>query len=541
MKLSLSRKPEAIAWSIEDLLEKVRAGLIRLPEFQRLFKWGPDDVLQLFDSIIRGFPIGTLLFWKGAAATNAGGRSLETAPEHLASAGSELVWVLDGQQRMTSLAGVLLSPNDPTEDRYRLAVDFDADALIKVRAADAWPQRTLPLSYTMDSVNLMTWLGARRNELSEREQRRALEVGKSIREYRVPGYIVVADDAETARLIFDRTNTTGKPLSKADVFRALHEGIGSQRPNSLEGLQQSVADLQFGSLRENLFLQAAAAVAGLDVTRMDHEALSRPELGAALPDAASALRKALSFLKMDAHIPHADLLPYGFPIVALTRFFHFHPEPRPRSRELLSRWVWRGALTQKHWTHEQKYLRETLEQVQGTDEEAEVQGWLRALPQEPIRLEPAEYSLRSAQTRLHLLAMIDLRPRDLATGAPLDAAALIADEGSAAVIPLDPRSFGEPNEDRMRASVFGRVLQKPMTQERLHSLLDNMFLDEETLASVGLDREDVHAILSDVARPFAIRRHQRLKTHVEEFFARRARWDDSDRPSLASLEVKDEP
>ena len=86
MKLSLSRKPEAVAWSIEELLEKVRDGKIRLPEFQRLYKWTSDDVVQLFDSIVRGFPIGTLLFWKGPVASNEGrgpptlGRMLESTP-----------------------------------------------------------------------------------------------------------------------------------------------------------------------------------------------------------------------------------------------------------------------------------------------------------------------------------------------------------------------------------------------------------------------------------------------------------------------------
>ena len=109
MKLSLSRKPDAVAWSIEDLLEKVSEGQIRLPEFQRLFKWDSEDVLQLFDSIVRGFPIGTFLFWKGPASSTQEGRALETQPAPRVERPSELLFVLDGQQRLTSLAGVLLS------------------------------------------------------------------------------------------------------------------------------------------------------------------------------------------------------------------------------------------------------------------------------------------------------------------------------------------------------------------------------------------------------------------------------------------------
>lgn len=39
-------------------------GAIRVPDFQRPLRWGSDDVVKLFDSILKGYPIGSLLFWK---------------------------------------------------------------------------------------------------------------------------------------------------------------------------------------------------------------------------------------------------------------------------------------------------------------------------------------------------------------------------------------------------------------------------------------------------------------------------------------------
>lgn len=540
MKLSLSRKPDAVAWSIEDLLEKVRAGQIRLPEFQRLFRWDANDVLQLFDSIIRGFPIGTFLFWKTPSSVAAKGRDLEAGAAPTAAHHSEMLWILDGQQRLTSLAGVLLAPGEPEDDRFRIAFALERDELVKVAAGAPWPEKALPLSYTLDSVNLMTWLQSKRAALDERAQRRALEVGKTIREYRIPAYIVVADDEETGRLIFDRTNATGKPLTKGDVFKALHEGLGSQRPNTLEGLKESVADLEFGPLRDELYLQTAAGLAGFDVTKMDHETLASRELGATLPETAEALRKALVFLRQEAHVPNATLLPYTFPVVALTRFFHLFPSPRARSRELLSRWVWRGSITQKHHSHEQKYIRETLGALAGRDEDAEIQRLLELLPGRPSRIEPGEYNLKSAQTRLHLLALLDLRPRDLATGEPLDGAALIQKEKSAAVPFLAEGQTGDAKEDAARATIFGRIIQRPTDRDRIIELLSSLVVGDDVLASLGLERRDVRAILANDSG-FAARREIRLGQFVSDFFERRARWEQSDRPSLESLTVEDEP
>lgn len=535
MKLSLSRKPEAVAWTIEELLERVRDGEIRLPEFQRLFKWTPDDVVQLFDSILRGFPIGTFLFWKGASALASEGRAIELPFSPQRREATSLLFVLDGQQRLTSLAGVLLAPGDPDNERFRVAFDLDQDELIRVQEDEAWPVRAMPLFLALDSVEIVTW--AQAQGLDAATQRRALEVGRAIREYRVPGYIVVAEAEETARLIFDRVNSSGKRLKKADVFKALHAGLATQEPNSLEGLQGSVADLGFGTLRENLVLQAAAAVAGLDVTKIDHRALSRPELGAALPPTAHALRRAVAFLRHDAHIPSVELLPFGFPLVALSRFFSLHPTPRPRSRELLARWVWRGAITQKHWTHEQAYLRESLGLLKGRDEEGEVQALLALLPRKPVVPALGEYNLKSAQTRLALLALLDLRPRDLSSGTPLDGAALISSERSAAVPLLANETSQEPRETAARESIFGRIIQRPMSPRRLRELLAGPHATDEVLSSLGLVRGEVEALLGGHA--FAARRQDRLAQTFAEFFERRARWTESDRPSLESLVVEE--
>ncbi len=539
MKLSLSKKPEATAWSIEEILEKVRDGEIRLPEFQRFYKWEAEDVLQLFDSIIRGFPIGTFLFWMAPASSMREGRSLESVTATPAPPRSDLLLVLDGQQRVTSLAGVLLASEASTDDRFRLAFALDRDELLNVPSDEPWPEFALPLRYTFDPVDLSAWVAGRQAQLDQSLQRRAFEVGKLIRDYRVPAYIVASEAEDVPRLIFDRTNATGKPLSKAEVFKGLHEGLRSQSPNSLEGLEKSVEDIGFGQLRDNLLIQSAAAVVGLDVTKIDHRALSSPELGAALPLTSAALRRALAFLRHDAHVPNVDLLPYGFPVVALTRFFHVYPQSRPRTRELLSRWVWRGALTDAHHAHEHAYLRKTLHAIEGKDEEQEVQRLLALLPPRPSQVDAGEYHLKSARTRLHLLALLDLRPRDLATGDPLDGAALVLRAASGAVPLLLEAESEDPGEAQARGSIFGRIIQNPMTHKRLLSLLGGLYATDPVLASLGLDREELQAVLS--GRPFAARRAARLRGFVEDFFERRARWTETDRPSLQSMLIEDSP
>jgi hypothetical protein len=63
----LDLKPAALTETVEDLVGQVRRGFVRVPRFQRALKWLAEDVVQLFDSIYRGYPIGSLLFRRAPA------------------------------------------------------------------------------------------------------------------------------------------------------------------------------------------------------------------------------------------------------------------------------------------------------------------------------------------------------------------------------------------------------------------------------------------------------------------------------------------
>ncbi len=85
---------------LKDILRKVDEGRLQLPDFQRDYVWGDEDVRSLIASIAKGFPVGALL-------TLETGGTVAFKPRLLAGvlpkscAPNELL--LDGQQRMTSL------------------------------------------------------------------------------------------------------------------------------------------------------------------------------------------------------------------------------------------------------------------------------------------------------------------------------------------------------------------------------------------------------------------------------------------------------
>ena len=84
------------------LIANIEQGLIKIPQFQRQFVWSIEQSAKLLDSILKGYPIGSFILWETKerlrSIRNIGQIQLPDTP-----AGVPVQYVLDGQQRMTSL------------------------------------------------------------------------------------------------------------------------------------------------------------------------------------------------------------------------------------------------------------------------------------------------------------------------------------------------------------------------------------------------------------------------------------------------------
>lgn len=90
--------------SVNELVNKVKRGEIKLPEMQRRYVWTATRVRDLLDSLYRGYPSGSILVWDTDADVET--RSMAVSPTLSPSTSTQQL-LLDGQQRLTSLTAVL--------------------------------------------------------------------------------------------------------------------------------------------------------------------------------------------------------------------------------------------------------------------------------------------------------------------------------------------------------------------------------------------------------------------------------------------------
>ena len=79
--------------NVSDLVDSAFRGRLNLPVFQRDFRWTRDQVKNLIDSLLRGYPIGAFLIWDNDEYSYARSDSRLRRAD----------WLVDGQQRLTAL------------------------------------------------------------------------------------------------------------------------------------------------------------------------------------------------------------------------------------------------------------------------------------------------------------------------------------------------------------------------------------------------------------------------------------------------------
>jgi Protein of unknown function DUF262 len=542
----LERRPEARAFSVEALLQHVRDGKIRVPDFQRPLRWRANHVLDLLDSVYRGFPVGDLLLSKQAADAAA----IHLGPVHVhAEAMPDAYFVVDGQQRITALAGAMLHPEPrPRGDIYAVWFDLEEERFARGTYREP-PAHWIPLNVVGDSFALLTWLNAWpfRSQRPDLVQR-AIGLGKALREYQIPAYIVEGASDEVLRLIFKRVNTSVVAMQETEVFAAL---FGGGEPHPIES---ACARLQtatgFGDISPDLFLGCLKVIEGLQVAneltegqvaKLDPLAVERTE---------NALLRALRFLQDDAGIPHFKLLPYPLPLVVLARFFHLHARPAQRTRALLSRWMWRGALnlSDENQHSDIGSMQLASRRLDG-DEFASAERLLESVPARRsfVPLASATWSTaehaalrvagghavapESQYDRLCALALVHLGPRDPDTGA------VLGSDEIRALLELNPVGYvfldvGDVFDvERLVAStVAGRVLVSSYDKiEKLPSA------PLSVLESHGIDQQAADALGRRDLATFTQRREAILDRWFKRFFADRIGEGDNDRPPVAEL------
>ena len=542
-------RPEARVFRVEELLAQARAGRIRVPLFQRAFKWEREDVRKLIDSVWRGYPIGTLLLW-----SKLGAAGLIRLGDLTFEVSEQTAWfVVDGQQRVVSLVSTLL-PRGARGDKFDLYFDLVKSEVVPSRRSGV-PATHLPLDRVVDSEDLLAWVDDSRTALTPEQIRLAIRVGKALREYEIPAYVVSVEDEMIVREIFERTNTTGKALNPSEVFNALHAPVDRQPAVSLKDVVDRLRARSLGDLEEDQALRSLLAIEHKDFAGDLQRQLVGVDIEAAVERVERAMDRVLAFLVQDAGIPHLRLLPYQSPLTVLSAYFDKFSTPSTRARRLLMRWLWRGSATGA-LRGDGKGMRPALEALRDVDDsEVAARNVLLTVAAGRPTLQGSEpFNLRYARSRLSAIALIDLRPRDLRTAEIIDVASLpnSSQEFTQQIVTYRPAATSA-DDAAVYSSVGNRIIHPADGDSVVSVLLAAARQDQPELPHITSPASSPHVLASHAISMAAMAvlrngdrvgflraRRDLVDAATVRLIDRHAEWDHSDRLSIAALSAEDD-
>ena len=238
---------KTVSYKLRKLVEDIAIGEIGLPDIQRPFVWPPTKVRDLFDSMYRGYPIGSLLFWENPVdageARVIGTDGKQKIPGLL---------IVDGQQRLTAVYAVVKGV--PVVDKQfrpvRLRIAFrplDGRFEVANAAIERSPEWIADIGevWREGTYRFITRFKERLaavRELTPEEERaveEAIERLAKIEEYTITALELSAqvDESEVAE-IFVRVNSQGKRLNQADFLLTLMSVYWEEGRRALEAFSR---------------------------------------------------------------------------------------------------------------------------------------------------------------------------------------------------------------------------------------------------------------------------------------------------------------
>lgn len=367
-------QPENQTKKYDFLFTDIDSGRIKIPKFQRDFVWTKEQSAKLIDSIIKGFPIGTFIFWKTTEelrhVKNIGNVILPDPP-----AGEPVSYVLDGQQRITSLYAMrkgVIFDNEGQEVNFAdifINLELDPDADEQVVTVDP-PQNgnhiTVHNLLTSDLTDLI--------EQYSRDHIRKIDLYKKrLTTYDFSTIVISNYPLDIACEVFTRINTGGTELTLFEIMVA--KTYDSERKFDLaeryqrlidnNGKGKDLEDANFETLPPSTILQCVSAYVSKQVRRKDILKIPKDDFIEFWPHVISGLFTAVDYVRTHLRVPVSQLLPYNPLMVPLTYFFvkNFGRMPNAIQDKYLQQYFWWVSLGGRYSSGLENKVAQDIERI----------------------------------------------------------------------------------------------------------------------------------------------------------------------------------
>lgn len=340
-------KPSSI--KISRLMTKIIEGELKIPPFQRAFVWNQEQVIELLDSIYNDYPIGSVLLWESQEELPS---NREVGGFNIPDKRPELPWtyVLDGQQRITSIFGVFCDrdikrSDDELANKFNITFDFMDNSF---KSSNDINDETIhiPLEYIFDNYAFNKYL--QNKSFDEKTTIHATKLQSIFQNYELPTVTITKRAKNEVGTIFERINNTGTALSTLDLLIAWTWSSDYYLKEVFDNILDTMEEKSFSHLKDKLILQCFSAVISQSTKTKDILELDPTQVRDKTTIIIDCIKKAIDILSTEFGITTDEFLPKPQQFVGIVYLYSKINSLSGQQLDAVKTWFWRTSFSNRY-------------------------------------------------------------------------------------------------------------------------------------------------------------------------------------------------
>jgi len=369
--MSLQPKPDSKKYT--DLISEIQKGQIKIPKFQRNFVWSLDKTAKLLDSILKGYPIGTFILWETNERLNdiknIGDLELPAIPD-----GVKVQYILDGQQRITSLYAAFLGAQIQKEGEKKITnygdifVDLEGDIENNDDQIVVSEEPERIFISLNEILNFNDNLLEIKEKFSDEHFKKIHQYSQAFSTYDFSTIVLRKEDIDSAIEVFTRINTGGQTLTLFEIMSAktYDEEQKFDMEDKFQKLMEELAERKYNSISSSVILSILSLVLSKnkECKRKTILQLEKQKIIDTWNDVISALKESIDYFRSVYRIPVSAILPYDSLLVPFAYFFYYQKEkPKGEQIKFLEEFFWRISLSFRYSSSTESKLAQDIKRI----------------------------------------------------------------------------------------------------------------------------------------------------------------------------------
>lgn len=334
-----------------EIVTKISSNTYAIPAFQRDFVWKKGQVLDLFDSIQKGYPIGSIILWKPKEAQHPAIK--DVISDKVKDISPSDYYILDGRQRCTAFFGCVLDWEEK-DPRFCLLYDVENDGFVYKAKKNNLGVSAFKVSDIYDTFKMLGILQAiMQSNIDETVKKqyvnRIKEINTILQQYELGEILIENCTLEESSTVFSRINSKGTDISKVEMLQA--QTYKSRESillvTEIDNIINSLSSYGFSGIKPDDVLSCYARY--VNKNHYDNnllQAISNSDIKSIIPQLKQDIQQSVEFLYNECGVISYRLLPYNKQFFAIASFFKEHKNPTEAQLKELKKWFFYSSYLQ---------------------------------------------------------------------------------------------------------------------------------------------------------------------------------------------------